>query len=140
MKSYTVDSVALLHYLLDILPDRASGIVKRAESGAVRLEVPAIVLVETAYILKKRDEIRGNDVRDVSEPADVEAVLATIERGSPLELVETGYDEVRHVTRRMDSLSIHDAMIVASHETRNTDAILTTDGAIEDGDAPTVWD
>jgi len=139
MKSYTVDSVALIHYLLDILPDRALEVVQRAEDGDARLELPAIVLVETSYILKKRDDIRGMDVRDVSDEEDIEAVLATVERGSPIELVETGYDEVGGVARRME-LSIHDAMIVASHESRNTEAILTKDGTIVDSDTPTIWD
>lgn len=138
MKSYTVDSVALLHYLLDILPERAGAVVERAEDGNARLELPAIVLVESSYILKKRDEIRSHDVRDVAEQEDVETVLTTVERGSPIELVETGYDDVRNVAGRIDSLSIHDAMIVASHERRNTDAILTKDETIVDN-APTVW-
>lgn len=140
MKSYTVDSVALLHYLLDILPEQALAVVKEAEAGNARLEVPPIVLVETSYILQKRDEVRGIDVRDISEQEDIEGVLATIERGSPIELVGTGYDEVRHVAGRMASFSIHDAMIVASHESRNTNAVLTKDGTIADSDVPTVWD
>lgn len=140
MKSYTVDSVALVHYLFDILPNRVLAVVEEAEAGSARLEAPAIVLVETSYILQKRDEIRGNDVREISETEDIEAVLTTVERGSPIELVETGYDEVRRVAGWMDSLSIHDAMIVASHESRNTDAILTKDGTIVDSDTPTVWD
>lgn len=140
MKSYTVDSVALIHYLFDILPNRALTVIEEAEAGNARLEAPAIVLVETSYILQKRDEIRGNDVRGISEAEDIEAVLTTVERGSPIKLVETGYDEVRRVAGWMDSLSIHGAMIVASHESRNTDAVLTKDGTIVDSDTPTVWD
>jgi hypothetical protein len=140
MKSYTVDSVALIHYLLDILPEKTLAVVEEAEAGNARLEVPAIVLVETSYILQKRDEVRGIDVRDISGEEDIETVLTTIERGSPVELVETGYDEVRHVASRMTSFSIHDAMIVASHENRNTDAVLTKDGTIVDSDVPTLWD
>mgnify|MGYP000314763893 CR=1 FL=1 len=140
MKSYTLDSVALLHYLLDILPNRVRTVVEEAEAGNARLELPAIVLVETSYILKKRDEIRGSDVRNISNREDIEAVLESIERGSPIELVETGYDEVRLVAGWTDSFSIHDAMIVASHERRNTDAVLTKDGTIVDSDVPTVWD
>ncbi|WP_276300491.1 PIN domain-containing protein [Halorussus lipolyticus] len=140
MKTYTVDSVALIHYLLDILPEQALAVVEEAEAGNARLEVPAIVLVETSYILQKRDEVRGIDVRDISEQEDIEGVLATIERGSPIELVETGYDEVRGVAGQMASFSIHDAMIVASHESRNTDAVLTKDGTIADSNVPTVWD
>jgi predicted nucleic acid-binding protein len=140
MKSYTVDSVTLIHYLLDILPEQASAVVQEAEAGNARLEVPPIVLVETSYILQKRDEVRGIEVQDISEQADIEDVLATIERGSPMELVETGYDEVRHVAGRIASFSIHDAMIVASHERRNTEAVLTKDGTIADSDVPTVWD
>lgn len=140
MKAYTVDSVALIHYLLDILPEQALAVVEEAEAGNARLEVPAIVLVETSYILQKRDEVRGIDVQDISDREDIEGVLGTIKRGSPIELVETGYDEVRGVAGQMASFPIHDAMIVASHENRNTEAVLTKEGTIVDSDVPTIWD
>lgn len=140
MKSYTVDSVALIHYLLDILPKEAQAIVEDAEAGDARLELPSIVLAETAYILQKRDEIRGRDVRDVSNPDEIRDLLTTLERGSPFQLVETGYDELRHLAVRMNAFSIHDALIVASHESRNTEAVLTKDGTIVDSDVTTVWD
>lgn len=140
MKSYTVDSVALLHYLLDILPERAQEVVEQAEHGDVTLELPSIVLAETAYILNKRDEIRGENVRDVASPEDVRAVLTTIERESPIELVRTDYDELWQFATRMDEFSIHDALIVASHERHNTEAILTKDGTLADSDVPIVWE
>lgn len=140
MKSYTVDSVALLHYLLDILPEQAQAVVEKAEDGDANLELPPIVLAETSYILNERDEIRGKSVRDVSIPEDVRSVLTTIERESPIELVQTEYDELRRVATRMNEFSIHDALIVASHESRNTEAILTKDGTLADSDAPIVWE
>lgn len=140
MKSYTVDSVALIHYLLDILPERARAAVEDAESGDANLELPSIVLAETSYILRKREEIRGMSVEEVAEPEDVRSVLDAIERESPIELVRTDYGELRRLAERMDEFSIHDAMIVASHERRGTDAILTKDGVIADSDVPIVWD
>lgn len=39
----------------------------------------------------------------------------------------------------VDSLTLHDAMIVASHHTQDTDAVITSDGAISESDVPTVW-
>jgi predicted nucleic acid-binding protein len=140
MKSYTVDSVALLHYLLDTLPEQAQAVVEKAEDGDVNLELPSIVLAETSYILNKRDEIRGMSVRDVSGPEDGPSVLTTIERESPIELVQTEYDELQRVAARMNEFSIHDALVVASHESRNTEAILTKDGTLADSDVPIVWE
>lgn len=140
MKSYTVDSVALIHYLLDILPNEAQAVVEQAEAGDARLELPSIVVAETAYILQKRDEIRGRDVRDLSNPDEMRNLLTAVERGSPFQLVETGYDELRCLVGRMDAFSIHDALIVASHESRNTQAVLTKDGTIVDSGVSTVWD
>lgn len=139
MSSYTVDSVALIHYLLDALPEQARTVVEKAENGDAKLELPAIVLAETSYVLKKRDEIRGTSVREISGSEDVRSVLTSIERDSPLKLVQAEYDELRAVAARIDQFSIHDAMIVASHECRNTDAVLTKDGVIADSDVPTIW-
>jgi predicted HNH restriction endonuclease len=39
----------------------------------------------------------------------------------------------------IDELSIHDTLIVASHKTRETDAIITSDGVIADAGYETVW-
>lgn len=140
MKTYTVDSVALLHYLLDILPEQARKTVEKAERGEANLELPSIVLAETAYVLHKRDEIRGKSVREVAESEDVRSVLEAIERESPIELVRTDYGELRHLAARMTEFSIHDAIVVASHESRETDAILTKDGTLADSNVPTVWE
>lgn len=139
MKTYTVDSVALIHYLLDILPEGAQDVVEEAERGEVALELPAIVLAETAYILRKRDEIRDESVSEVTEPDDVRSVLDAIEHESPIDLVRTDHGELRYLAARMDEFSIHDAMIVASHESRGTNAILTKDGVIADSDVSTIW-
>ena len=134
MEAYTVDSVGLIHYLLDILPETADQIFARAEAGDVTLEVPSIVLAETLYILAKRDRIR--DVPVEMEPA---GIIEEIEAHAPLDLVDLDYDALYALTDLLDDLTLHDAMVVASHQANETDAVITTDSEINDAKIPTVW-
>ena len=134
MEAYTVDSVALIHYLLDILPEPADELFARSEAGDVTLEVPSIVLTETLYILAKRDRIR--DVPVGMEPAEI---IEEIEAHAPLDLVDFDYDALYALTDLLDDLTLHDAMIVASHRSNETEAVITTDSEINDAEIPTVW-
>ena len=134
MEAYTVDSVGLIHYLLDILPDPADELFARAEAGDVTLEVPSIVLSETLYILAKRDRIR--DIPVEMEPAEI---IEEIEAHAPLDLVDLDYDALYVLTDLLDVLTLHDAMIVASHQANETDAVITTDSEINEAEISTVW-
>jgi len=58
----------------------------------------------------------------------------------PFELVETSADELAVFGSLADHLSLHDALVVASHRQRGTDAILTNDPEIAGVGEPTVWE
>jgi predicted nucleic acid-binding protein len=55
-------------------------------------------------------------------------------------VVETTIDDLDHVAVSRGTFSLHDAMIVASHRTRNTEALVTTDTNIDDEGVTVVWD
>lgn len=42
--------------------------------------------------------------------------------------------------RLVNQFSVHDGLVVASHRVQETDAIITTDGAVPDASVDTVWD
>lgn len=135
MNRYTVDAVAALRYLVDALPDSADDLFDRAEAGTVLLQIPPIALTETLYIVAHKKEIKGHSLNH--DPDDAREKLVTT---GPLTVVEFGNADVSAYLDVLDELTIHDAMIVASHRTRDTDAIVTTDGEIADLGVATVWE
>lgn len=135
MERYTVDAVAALRYLVDALPARADGLFDRAEAGNVLLQTPPIALAETLYIVTHKDEINGRPLSH--DPADAREKLVTT---GPLTVVEFGNADFPAFIDSLDSLTLHDAMIVASHRTQDTDAVITTDGEMTDLGVSTVWE
>lgn len=135
MERYTVDAVAALRYLVDALPARADELFDRAEAGDVLLQIPPIALAETLYIVAHKDEIKGRVLNH--DPADAREKLVTT---GPLTVVDFGNVDFPAFIDCLDSLTLHDAMIVASHRTQDTDAVLTTDGELTDLGVSVVWE
>jgi hypothetical protein len=95
--------------------------------------VPAIAVIEALYKFDKRDTVVGVEL---TRPAtDVPDLVA---REMPVTVVEHGIEDIRVLADIIDEYTIHDAMIVASHEVQETDAIVTTDETIGER-VPTVW-
>jgi len=132
---YTADAVALYHYLADTLPGGADDVVARAEAGVCVVEVPATTMAEVLYGVARTEEVGGI-------PLEVSATAA--QRGlldeGPFELVDTTADELAVFGSLADHLSLHDALVVASHRERDTEAILTNDPEIEAVASETIWD
>ena len=116
-EAYTIDAVSLFHYLLDILPDRANALVERAEAGEVAIDAPFIAVVETLCTVGSRDAICG--VQIALTPAEA---LEKITDESPIRIRGEDPATLLKVVSLIADLSIHDAMIVASHWTRGTEA------------------
>lgn len=135
MERYTVDAVAALRYLVDALPARADELFDRAEAGDVLLQLPPVALAETLYIVAHKDEIKGHALNH--NPAAAREKLVTT---GPLTVVEFGNVDFPAFIDSLDSLTLHDAMIVASHRTQETDAVITTDGEMTDLGVTAVWD
>jgi predicted nucleic acid-binding protein len=134
MARYTLDAIGLLFYLFDILPDQADRAFTAAEAGTAVIEAPRTVFLETIYTIANRDEIRALPV--TITPRDA---LEAIEGESPVQMANSGYADLYAVTDTVETLSIHDAMIVANHRTHETDAVITNDPKIA-ATATTIWE
>jgi predicted nucleic acid-binding protein len=132
--AYTADAVALLAYLVDALPRRADRVFAEAEAGETVVQTPATAVAETLYSVSRDKDVRGITLQGTPEQAR-QALLDT----GPV-TVSASDDELVEFTAVVDKFSIHDAIVVASHRTAETDGIVTSDGVISEAGYETVWD
>ena len=125
MKLFTADAVAVLSYLADKLPHKSNEIFKQAESGSVRIQVPEIAVGEVIYTILKGREVFGVNipVKKISQLLDV---LEASKNMFIVNLSISGWREVMEI----DLLDLHDRMIVSTHLTTDSQALLTDDGKI----------
>ncbi|QSG12645.1 Microcystin degradation protein MlrC, contains DUF1485 domain [Halapricum desulfuricans] len=135
MPTYTADAVSLLVYLVDALPQRADRIFAEAEAGETIIQAPSTALSEVLYSVSRDKNVRGVTLRGT--PADTRQAL--IENG-PVSIAPVSDAELTEYAHVVDEFSIHDGLIVASHRVRDTEAIITTDGAIDDAGYETRWE
>lgn len=135
MATYTADAVSLLAYLVDALPYRANRLYAEAEAGETIIQAPSTALAEALYAVSRDKNVRGITLSGTPE----DARRALVEDG-PLSVAPITDAELVEYTTLVDKFTIHDALIVASHLAREADAIITTDGEIEDRGFETVWE
>lgn len=135
MPTYTADAVALLVYLVDALPQRADRVFAEAEAGETVIQAPSTALSEVLYSVSRDKDIRG--IALTGTPEDARRALLV---NGPVSVAPVGEDELVEYARVVDEFSIHDALIVASHRARDTDAIVTSDGVLADAGLDTVWE
>jgi len=135
MATYTADAVSLLVYLVDALPGAADQAFAEAEAGETVIQAPSTALAELLYSVS-----RDKDVRGVTLTGTPEAARQALVENGPVSVAPVDDAELVEYTQLVDELSIHDGLIVASHRAQDTDAILTTDGAIRDAGYETVWE
>lgn len=134
MATYTADAVALLVYLVDGLPQRADRVFAEAEAGETIVQAPSTALAEVLYSVSRDKDVRG--VRLTGSPEEArQALLAN----GPVSLVPVAEPELAEYVQVVDGFSIHDALVVASHRARGTDAVITADGVIRDAGITTIW-
>jgi predicted nucleic acid-binding protein len=134
MATYTADAVSLLVYLVDALPDAADQVFAEAEAGETVIQAPSTALAEVLYSVS-----RDKDVRDVTLTGTPEDARQALVGNGPVSVAPVDDAELVEYARLVDDLSVHDGLIVASHRAQDTDAILTTDGAIRDAGYEIVW-
>ena len=134
MAVYTADAVSLLTYLVDALPSEADRIFAEAEAGETVVQAPSTALAEVLYSVSRDKDVRGVTLSGTPE----EARQALVGNG-PVAIAPADDAEMGEYAQLVDKFSIHDGMVVASHRARNTDAIITTDGAIVDAGYETRW-
>lgn len=134
MAVYTADAVSLLVYLVDALPAEADRVFAEAEAGETVIQAPSTALAEVLYSVSRDKDVRG--VTLTGTPADARQALVG---HGPISVASVDDDELVAYAHLVDEFSIHDGLVVASHRVQDTDAILTTDGAIDDAGYNTVW-
>ncbi|WP_313692519.1 hypothetical protein [Halorarum halobium] len=134
MRAYTADAVALLTYLVDALPRRADRLFAEAEAGEAIIHAPPTTVAETLYAVARDKTVRGIDLVGTPE-ATQQALLANGPVTTP---PDTG-EVLREYGRIADCFGLHDGLVIASHRAHTTEAVITTDGAFEDGNVETVW-
>jgi len=134
VSAYTADAVSLLSYLVDGLPRTADRIFAEAEAGETIVQAPSTAIAEVLYAVSRDKDVRG--VTLTGTPDDARQALVG---NGPISVASVEDAELAEYARIVDELSIHDGLIVASHRVRETDAIVTSDGAIAAGHE-TVWD
>jgi predicted nucleic acid-binding protein len=133
--TYTADAVAHLVYLVDSLPDRADRVFAEAEAGESVIQAPSTALAEVIYSVSRDTDVRG--IQLVGSPEEArQALLAN----GPISPAPVGEAELAEYTQVVDEFTIHDGLVVASHNANETDAVITSDRAIEDAGVTTIWE
>jgi len=132
--TYTADAVALLVYLADTLPQRADRIFAEAEAGETVIQTPSTALAEVLYSVS-----RDKDVRGITLTGTPEGTRQALVENGPVSVAPIGDEELVEYAGIIDEFSIHDAMVVASHRVRGTEAIVTIDSVVRDA-ASTIWE
>jgi len=106
-----------------------------AEAGETVIQAPSTALAEVLYSVS-----RDKDVRDVTLTGTPEEARQALVETGPVSVAPVDDAELVEYAQLVGELSIRDGSIVASHRAQDTDAILTTDGAIRDAGYETVWE
>lgn len=132
MTQYTVDAVAMSRYLVDELPLAADEIFERAEKGIDVLEAPTVTVSEAVYTVSKKGDIAG-----VSVDTTPNAVLRGLVYDGPVRVASADAQDLAVFGSLVDHHTLHDALLIANHRIRGTEAVVTNDEAF-DGES-TVW-
>jgi predicted nucleic acid-binding protein len=135
MKHYTTDAVGFIRYLVDELGDEADRLYSLAEQGEIVVELPQIAASGVLYRVQKGHPAKGTPL-----PGTATDIVAGLRSFLPVTLVETTIEDQQHVATARGTYSLHDAMVVASHRTRDTEAIITTDTDINETGVSVIWD
>jgi len=135
MATYTADAVALLVYLVDALPESADRVFAEAEAGETVISTPGTALAEVLYSVSRDKDVRG--ITLTGTPEDARQALIV---NGPVSVTPVGDEELAEYAQIVSEFGIHDAFVVASHRAQDTDAIITTDGVIDDAGIEIVWD
>ena len=135
MATYTADAVALLVYLVDALPSGVDRVFTEAEAAKTVIQAPSTALADVLYSVS-----RDKDVRGISLTGTPEDARQALVGNGPVAVAPVDDAELIEYAQVVDAFSIHDALVVSSHRAQGTDAILTTDGVVDDAGYETVWD
>lgn len=132
MTRYTVDGVAMARYLVDGLPAAADEVFARAERGMDVLEAPSVAVGEAIWTAVNEGNIAGVEVDPTPN-----AVLRGLVNDGPVRVAPADEQDLAVCGSLVDQHTLHDALLIANHRVRGTEAIVTNDeGFVGD---ETVW-
>lgn len=132
MTQYTVDGVAMARYLVDRLPPAADEVFTRAEQGVDMVEAPTIAVSEAIWTA-----VRKREIADVAVETTPNAVLRGLVNDGPVQIAPADEQDLAVCGSLVDHHTLHDALLIASHRVRGTEAIISNDSALDT--EPTVW-
>lgn len=130
---YTADGVAMARYLIDRLPTGADEVFERAEQGVDIIEAPTVAVSETIWTATNSATIAGIEVDTTPN-----AVLRGLVHDGPVQIAPTDEQDLAVFGSLIDHRTLHDALIIANHRVRGTEAILSSDEAFHAESV--VWD
>lgn len=133
MTRYTADAVAMTRYLVDMLPPAADEVFERAEQGVDIVEAPTVTVSEAIWTVVNKRTVAGIDIDTTSN-----AVLRGLVHDGPIQVSPTDEQDLAVCGSLIDHHTLHDALLVANHRVRGTEAILTNDA--EFAGERTVWE
>lgn len=133
MTRYTVDGVAMARYLVDRLPPEADAVFGRAEDGIDVVEAPTVAISEAIWATVHKGDIAGISVNTTPN-----AVLRGLVNEGPVRVAPTDEQDLAVFGSLLDHYTLHDALLIATHRVRGTEAIVTSDAAFAGED--TIWD
>ena len=122
----------MARYLVDRLPPAADEIFERAENGVDVIEAPTVAVGEAIWTAVKKSKIAGVEVDTTPN-----AVLRGVVNDGPVRIAPSDKQDLAVYGSLIDHHTLHDAMLIANHRVRGTEAIVTNDE--EFATEETVW-
>ncbi len=122
----------MARYLVDQLPPAADEAFERAEQGIDMIEAPTVTVSEAIWTAVNKGKIAGVEVNTTPN-----AVLRGLVNDGPVQIAPTDDQDLAVYGSLIDHHTMHDALLIANHRVRGTEAIITRDGAFST--EKTVW-
>lgn len=122
----------MARYLVDRLPPAADEVFERAEQGIDVIEAPTVTVSETIWTA-----VNKGTIADVEVDTTPNAVLRGVVNDGPVRVAPAGDQDLAVYGSLIDHHTLHDALLIANHRVRGTEAIVTNDEGFAGEE--TVW-
>ena len=124
---------AMTRCLVDRLPPAADEVSERGEDGLDILEAPTVAVSEAVSTAVNKETIAGVEVDTTPN-----AVLRGLVNNGPIRVAPADEQGLVVHGSLVDHHTLHDALLIANHRVRGTEAIVTNDGEFASDE--TVWE
>lgn len=122
----------MARYLVDQLPPAADDVFERAERGIDVIEAPTVTVSEAIWTAVNKNTIAGITVETTPN-----AVLRGLVNDGPVRIAPTDDQDLAVYGSLIDHHTLHDALLIANHRVRGTEAIIINDENVTSEE--TVW-